>query len=81
MSEKTYSISEIRDEITHLLEYFAQDPEVIAVTYHGKPVIAILPWNVYESLIENLEATSDKPVTAFAQYVQESVESKDGPWS
>ena len=43
MQGNIYSISEIREEITRLPEHFAQDPEAVTVTRHGKPVMAILP--------------------------------------
>ena len=51
MQGNTYSISEIREEITRLPERFAEDPEAVTVTRHGKPVMAILPWALYESII------------------------------
>jgi PHD/YefM family antitoxin component YafN of YafNO toxin-antitoxin module len=51
----TYSIS----QITRLPEHFDEIPETITVTRHGKPVMAILPWDLYESLMETLEVMSD----------------------
>jgi len=49
MPENTYSISEISEQITRLPDYFERKPEVVIVTQHGKPVMAILPWALYES--------------------------------
>jgi antitoxin YefM len=81
MQGNIYSISEIREEITRLPEHFAQDPEAITVTRHGKPVMAILPWDLYESLIETLEVMSDTELmAAFRQSVQELAEGKGRPW-
>jgi antitoxin YefM len=81
MLETTYSISEIREEITRLPEHFAQEPEAIAVTRHGKPVMAILPWELYESLMETLEVMSDPELmAAFRQGVKELEEGKGRPW-
>lgn len=81
MVENTYSISEIREEITHLPEHFDKEPEAIAVTRHGKPVMAILPWELYESIIETLEVMSDPELmAAFRQGVQELNEGKGRPW-
>jgi antitoxin YefM len=81
MPETTYSISEIREEITRLPEHFAQEPEAIAVTRHGKPVMAILPWELYESLMETLEVMSDPELmAAFRQGVKELEEGKGRPW-
>lgn len=81
MVENTYTISEIREEITHLPEQFDKEPEAIAVTRHGKPVMAILPWELYESIIETLEVMSDPELMiAFRQGVQELNEGKGRPW-
>lgn len=81
MQGNIYSISEIREEITRLPEHFAQDPEAVMVTRHGKPVMAILPWDLYESLIETLEVMSDTDLmAALRQGVQELAEGKGRPW-
>jgi prevent-host-death family protein len=81
MQGNIYSISEIREEITRLPEHFAQDPEAVTVTRHGKPVMAILPWDLYESIIETLEVMSDRELmAAFRQGVQELEEGKGRPW-
>jgi prevent-host-death family protein len=80
MQGNIYSISEIREEITRLPEHFAQDPEAVTVTRHGKPVMAILPWDLYESIIETIEAMSDTDLmAAFRQGVQELEEGKGRP--
>src|SRR5437588_7554147 len=55
MAEKTFTISEIREAITRLPEQFEHEPEAVAITRHGKPVMAILPWELYESIMETLE--------------------------
>lgn len=66
MAENTYSISEIRDAITHLPEKFEQEqePEAVKVTRRGKPVLAILPWDLYESIMETLDVMSDPELMA-----------------
>ena len=81
MSDITYSISEIREEITRLPEHFDEIPEAITVTRHGKPVMAILPWDLYESLMETLEVMSDPElIGAVRQGVRELAEGKGRPW-
>ena len=81
MPEKTYSISEIREEITRLPEQFEQEPGAVTVTRHGKPVMAILPWELYESLMETLEIMGDAELmAAFRQGIQEMAEGKGRPW-
>jgi PHD/YefM family antitoxin component YafN of YafNO toxin-antitoxin module len=56
---KDLSISEARHEITSLPERFAENPGAIAVTRRGKPVLAIMPWDFYESIIETIEILGD----------------------
>jgi PHD/YefM family antitoxin component YafN of YafNO toxin-antitoxin module len=56
--QETYSISEIREEITRLLEHFKQEPEpeAVTVTDNGKPVMAILPWQLYELITQAVKS-------------------------
>lgn len=80
MAQSSYSISEIREQISHLPEQFDQDPSAVAVTRHGKPVMAILPWECYESIIETLEVMSDPELmAAIRQAEQEIAEGKGEP--
>jgi antitoxin YefM len=72
MPEIIYSISEIREQITRLPEYFEQKPEMITVTRHGKPIMAILPWALYESIMETIEVLGDEELmAAFRQGVKD----------
>jgi antitoxin YefM len=81
MPVKTYSISEIREEITRLPEQFEQEPGAVMVTRHGKPLMAILPWELYESMMETLEIMGDAELmAAFRQGIQEMAEGKGRPW-
>ncbi len=59
MPENSYSISEIREQITRLPDLFEQTPEAVTVTRHGKPVLAILPWELYEAIMETIEIMLD----------------------
>lgn len=52
-------ISETRKKITSLASNLSPD-ETISVTNRGKEVLAILPWESYEALMETLEIMSDK---------------------
>jgi antitoxin YefM len=80
MPEKTYSISEIREEITRLPEQFEQEPGAVTVTRHGKPVMAILPWELYESIMETLEIMGDAELmAAFRQGVKDIEEGRVKP--
>lgn len=64
MPDNIYSISEIREQITRLPEHFEEEPEAITVTRHGKPIMAILPWELYESIMETLEIMGDEELMA-----------------
>ena len=58
---KSLSITEARNKLTELPEKFANEPdgEAIAVTRRGTPVMAILSWEFYESILETIEIISD----------------------
>ena len=88
MPERIYSISEIRETITCLPEQFEEEPDVVTVTRHGKPVMTILPTSTYKSLIEAIESLEetleilhdDELMEAFRKGVQELTEGKGRPW-
>ena len=58
MTELT--ISEARRALLDLPEQLARTPErAVTITRRGQPVLAILPWEFYESIIETLEILGD----------------------
>lgn len=57
---KMLTISEARNNFTRLPGRFDRDPEAIEVTQRGKPVMAVLPWELYDSLVETLEVLADE---------------------
>jgi antitoxin YefM len=59
MSEHILSILEAQRELTRLPEQFEEGPEAIIVTRYGKPVMAILPYNMYKSLLEAIAALQE----------------------
>ncbi len=54
-------ISEIRQGLSGLVKNLNEDPDFneIIATRNGKPVIALLNYDLYESLMETLEIYSD----------------------
>jgi len=62
---KTMPIIEARKKLTSLPEELEHDGEsdVVAVTRRGKPVLAVMPWELYEAVTETLEVLSDKDLT------------------
>jgi len=59
MSKHILSISEAQRELTRLPEQFEEESEAVTVTRYGKPVMTILPYNTYKSLLETLEALQE----------------------
>jgi PHD/YefM family antitoxin component YafN of YafNO toxin-antitoxin module len=54
--------------------------EAVTVTRHGKPVMAILPWELYESIMETLEIMGDTELmVAFRQGVKDMEEGRITP--
>ena len=85
--EDTLSIVEARERLTRLPEQFERElkkrtrPGAIKVTRRNKPVLAILPWDLYESILETLEILGDvEQMAALRQGIQEAVEGKGRPW-
>ena len=59
---QTLSIMEARAKLTALPGEFERNPETgaITVTRRGKPVLAVMPWDLYDSLIETIEILGDE---------------------
>lgn len=71
MTELT--ISEARKALLDLPEKLARTPErALTITRRGQPVLAILPWEFYESLVETLEILGDpQMVTALRESLED----------
>lgn len=56
------TITEARGRLTDLPEEFSQDKrlDAVEITRRGKPVLAIIPWNAYESFRETMEILADE---------------------
>ena len=58
MTELT--ISEARKALLNLPEKLARTPErAVTITRRGQPVLAVLPWEFYESIVETLDILGD----------------------
>ncbi len=78
---KDIPITEARHELTSLPERFAKEPGAVAVTRRGKPVLAIMPWELYESLVETLEIMGDRDLMAsLRKSIKEADAGKMIPW-
>jgi PHD/YefM family antitoxin component YafN of YafNO toxin-antitoxin module len=56
MTIEVRSVSLAQKELTRLPEQFEEGQEAVTVTRYGKPVMAILPYNTYKSLLEAIDA-------------------------
>ncbi len=74
-------IIKAREKLTSLPEELEQNPGAITVTRHGEPVLAILPWALYESLVETLEILGDEELmAALRRSIREADEGKAISW-
>ena len=72
---ETLSMMEARARLTGLPEQFERNPETgaVTVTRRGKPVLAVMPWELYDSITETLEILSDeKLMKALRRSLQEA---------
>lgn len=78
---KDLPITDARDELTSLPDRLSHTHETVTVTRRGKPVLAILPWEEYEALVETLDVLSDKELmAALSQGIKEARQGKGIPW-
>jgi len=83
MDVQSIPMIEARNTLTRLPEAFegASEMRAVAVTRRGKPVLAILPWALYETLTETLSIMGDPTlVEAFRQGVKEAQAGEGIAW-
>lgn len=63
---KQLSITEARVRLPELPEEFSRDRglEAVEITRRGRPVLAIIPWQEYESFRETMEIVADGEMMA-----------------
>jgi antitoxin YefM len=77
------AMAEARKQLPKLADALEKHPEIgaVKITRHGKPVLAVLSWDLYESVVETMEIMSDpEMMAAFRQGVKEMEEGKSIPW-
>ena len=57
-------LTQARNKLTNLPERSEKNHEAVAVTRRGKPVMAIMDWELYESIIETMAVLSDDRLLA-----------------
>jgi prevent-host-death family protein len=81
--EKVLTITEARAQLLELAERLNRPPatETVTVTKRGRPVLALLPHDFYESLVETLEILGDEALMpALRQSLKELRAGKTVPW-
>lgn len=74
-------IATVRSKLTVLSDQLNRSHDTITVTRRGKPVLAILPWEEYESITETLEIMGDKRLmAALRQGIRELKAGKGIAW-
>ncbi len=79
----TLSIMEARKQLTSLPETLMHDGQVdvLEITRRGKPVLAVMPWELYEAVSETLEVMGNKELMAqLRQSILEMDSGKLIPW-
>lgn len=75
------SITEARNLLTKLPEQLAGEHAAIALTRRGKPVMALMSWDLYEAIVETLEVLADADLmAALRQGIKEASEGKVASW-
>ena len=75
-------IIKVRDKLTSLPETLACAPGALEVTRRGKPVLAILSWEFYESIVETLEILGDsEQLTTLRQGIKDADAGRAIDWA
>ncbi|MDD5307217.1 MAG: type II toxin-antitoxin system Phd/YefM family antitoxin [Deltaproteobacteria bacterium] len=53
------SISEARKALTTLTDQMSARSPAVAITRRGRPVLALINWDLYEAIVETLEVMAD----------------------
>jgi antitoxin YefM len=80
---RTLPMMEARKQLTSLPETLRHDGgiDVIEITRRGKPVLAVMPWDLYDAIAETLEVMGDKELRAQLRQSIEEMEKGDAiPW-
>ena len=64
-------IVQARAMLTQLPERLSAENRAVALTRHGKPVLAVMPWELFESIMETMEIMGDVDMMAA---LRESIE-------
>ena len=76
-NERGLSITEARSRLTQLPEQLAAMGWAIPLTRHGEPVMALMSWELFQSIEETLEIMGDPElIAALRESIKEAAEGK-----
>ena len=64
-------IVQARAMLSQLPEKLSDENRAVALTRHGKPVLAVMPWELFETIMETMEIMGDADMMAA---LRESIE-------
>ena len=69
-------IGQARQLLNKLPEQLGEDPETgaLSISRRGNPVLAVLSWDLYESIIETLEVLGDEQLTKSVRKAAREIE-------
>lgn len=70
----TAPLTEVRDNLSEIIEAVSATGEEWVVTRHGRPVAVILSHDEYESLIETVNILSDRDVVDAVSEAEADIE-------
>jgi len=72
---------EARKKLTQLPEQLERHPGTLTVTRRGKPVLAVMHWDLYETIMETMEILGDAELMAQLKQSIKDIEAGRGiPW-
>ncbi len=80
---ETLTITQARAELLDIPGKLAKDKTIksVTVTKRGKPILAILEWELFESIMETLEVMGDPELmTALRRGIREAESGRALPW-
>ena len=73
-------IAQVRRDLNQLPDLFAADPQAsaLAITRRGQPVLALMPWALYQGIAETLEVLGDPALSEALREGIRQIEAGEG---
>ena len=73
-------IAQVRRDLSQLPDLFAAEPvaDALAVPRRGEPVLALMPWSLYQGIAETLEVLGDAESCAALRESIRQIEADEG---